>query len=187
MTRKLPFYHLKLDVHVMLSIMKGELPSSDDFSSLSSDLRNVWSICCNELSCWNKDEEYRPPIANILSYLEWRLYYATELPVYAFLTPKRSPTSSHSVLFHQQPISNTSNVINGDLMDVYMNMLNNTAAIPTSLADLLSDDKPSMEEMVQWLLMLYSVRSPVLFIIENDEPVLTHVLYPSLKAENAIE
>ena len=73
MTRELPFYHLRSQAQVLLSIIEGRLPLlppgfNDSGDTYEKDL--LWDLCN---VCWKKDPESRPSmrvIAYALSLLE---------------------------------------------------------------------------------------------------------------------
>ena len=73
MTRQYPFYHIKHDPQVMLSIFRRELPLlpagfNDSGDTHEKDL--LWNLCN---VCWKEDPESRPSmrvIAYALSLLE---------------------------------------------------------------------------------------------------------------------
>ncbi|KLO14151.1 kinase-like protein, partial [Schizopora paradoxa] len=61
LTRRLPFYELKIDVRVSLAIMGGRLPSQP-LSLDDGDGKLLWSIC---QECWRRNPTDRPNIASI--------------------------------------------------------------------------------------------------------------------------
>ena len=72
MTRQYPFYHIKNELRVISSIVRGELPPLPaDFNDSGDIYKNLLWDLCNV--CWKRDPEWRPSmrvIAYALSLLE---------------------------------------------------------------------------------------------------------------------
>ena len=68
MTGKFPFAHLRLDVFVVLAVMRGELPERPaSYTDSSEGLQTIWSICER---CWVSSPGNRITMENIVNMLK---------------------------------------------------------------------------------------------------------------------
>ncbi|KLO08496.1 kinase-like protein [Schizopora paradoxa] len=75
LTRRLPFFEIKIDVRVSLAIMGGQLPSKPP-SLDGEDGQLLWQIC---QECWRRNPFDRPQAASIFLKILWCEYVADEM------------------------------------------------------------------------------------------------------------
>lgn len=66
-TKGVPYSHLKQDIRVMFTIMKGELPNKPAAVDAEPSLLPIWEICT---SCWETDPAKRIHIDECVLRLE---------------------------------------------------------------------------------------------------------------------